>query len=156
MPHIRLLNELPRGTKLMVRANGSPDLEPGIFHRLDGMYSVCTLSSRPADEKLFHLYNMQKLIEVGDHWELVDLAAIRATAIGDQPMRRRGDQMAATVEVVRSAENLQTAYGADAPGLAEDLMQEARRPGGGGEDAWRFWQRVTQYLELSAAESPLT
>ncbi len=153
MPHIKELNDLPRGTKLMVRANGSPDLEPAIFHRLDGMYSVCTLGNRPAGENLFHLYNMQKLVEVGDHWELLDLALVRIVALGDQTMQRRvGDKIAVAVEVVKSGDNLKAAYGADAPGLAEDLMQEARRPGGGGEGAWRFWQRVTQYLELSTSE----
>ncbi len=75
-PQTKKIHELPRNTKLRVRATIVPNLEQeyeATFHHLDGMYSYCTLDNHPnlpPHEATFHLHYSQEMVEVNGRWEL--------------------------------------------------------------------------------------
>lgn len=69
------LYDIPDGSKLMVYANGSKEMQPATFFHLDGMYSLCSLDG--VEDGTFHLAGNTPLKKVDDHYEIcnIDTAA---------------------------------------------------------------------------------
>lgn len=64
------LHELPRGSRLKVKVwldDKTAVYRYATFHHIDGSYSLCSLDD---EGDVSHLYALQEMIRIGDHYEL--------------------------------------------------------------------------------------
>ena len=70
------LYEIPRGSKM--RIEFSDGFHSCTFHKLDGMYSYCTIDDYPEGYKaypVFHLKATTPMIKVDDHYEIDEVTS---------------------------------------------------------------------------------